>query len=48
LGIAAPEDKIVQQAVATVLSAIYETDSAFLTAFDRSVASMMRWMRFVS
>jgi hypothetical protein len=47
LGIAALEDKIVQQAVVTVLNQIYEGD--FLGSPMGSgpgEASMMRWMRF--
>jgi RNA-directed DNA polymerase len=46
LGIASIEDKVVQQAVVTVLSAIYEVDFlGFSTDSDRDVASTMRWMR---
>jgi len=46
LAVAALEDKIVQRAVAAVLSVIYEED--FLGSrmdFGQSAASMMRWMR---
>ena len=49
LSILCLEDKIVQQAVATVLEAIYEED--FLGSpmdSDRSVASTMRWTPFTS
>ena len=46
LGVAALEDKLVQQAVATILNQIYErTFSASRMAFARGAASMMRWMR---
>ena len=47
IGIAALEDKIVQQAVVWVLSHIYEKDFlGFSYDFDRSVASITRWMRY--
>ena len=47
LGIASPEeDKIVQQAVVTVLNAIYEEDFlGFSYGFRPGVASTMRGMR---
>ena len=46
LGIASIEDKIVQQAVVTVLSAIYEEDfPASRMGFGRDVDSTMRWTR---
>ena len=46
LGIAALEDKIVQQAVVTVLNQIYEEDFlGFSYGFRPGDASMMRWMR---
>jgi len=45
LGIAALEDKIVQRAVAEVLSAIYEADFlGFPYGFRPGAASTMRWM----
>jgi hypothetical protein len=48
LGIAALEDKIVQQAVATVLNAIYEEDLLdSATVSDRGVISIRRWMPFM-
>ena len=44
LSILCLEDKIVQQAVATVLEAIYEEDFlGFSTDFGRGAASTMRW-----
>jgi len=46
LGIAAVKDKIVQQAVVTVLNEIYETDlKAFRTASGRDVTRTRRLMR---
>ena len=46
LGVAALEDKIVQQAVVTILNQIYEEDFwASRMGFARDAASMMRWMR---
>jgi hypothetical protein len=44
LGVAALEDKIVQQAVVTVLNEIYEvgTSKAFLTDFGRVVVHTKR------
>jgi RNA-directed DNA polymerase len=49
LSILCLEDKIVQQAVATVLEAIYEEDFLGLSyGFRRGAASMMRWMRCMS
>ena len=46
LGIAALEDKIVQQAVVTILNEIYEVDfRASPTGFDRDAARIRRWMR---
>jgi len=45
LGVAALEDKIVQQAVATILNQFTrKTFSAFRMDFARGAASMMRWM----
>ena len=45
LGIASLEDKIVQQAVVTVLNTIYEEDFlGFSYGFRRDAASTMRWM----
>ena len=45
LGIASLEDKIVQQAVVTVLNAIYEEDFlGFSYGFRPGAAHMMRWM----
>ena len=46
LGVAALEDKIVQQAVVTILKAIYRRGGvswASRTAFDRDAASTKRW-----
>jgi len=47
LGVAALEDKIVQQAVVTILNEIYEVDfqKAFRTALGRDGARTRRWMR---
>jgi RNA-directed DNA polymerase len=46
LGIAAVEDKIVQQAVVTVLNEIYETDfKGFRTGSGREVTRTRRLMR---
>ena len=46
LGVAALEDKIVQQAVVTILNQIYEsTSKAFLTGSDRG-AACWRWTRW--
>ena len=46
LGIAALEDKIVQQAVVTILNQIYEVDfEAFPTGSGRVAARIKRWMR---
>ena len=46
LGIAAQEDKIVQQAVATILNQIYEVDfKASRTGFGRVATRIKRWMR---
>ena len=49
LGIASIEDKIVQQAVVSVLNAIYEEDSGvFVWIPIRGVDSTMRWTRLPS
>ena len=46
LGIAALEDKIVQQAVVTILNQIYENDSRdSRTGFGRGATSIKRWTR---
>ena len=46
LGIAALEDKIVQQAVVRILNQIYEVDfRAFRMGFVRAVAHIRRWTR---
>ena len=46
LGIAALEDKIVQQAVVTILNQIYEVDfQGFSYGFRRDAARIWRWMR---
>ena len=46
MGIAALEDKIVQQAVVTILNQVYEVDfKAFRTAFVRDEVRIKRWMR---
>ena len=46
LGIASLEDKIVQQAVVTILNQIYEVDfGAFRMGFVRDAALTRRWMR---
>jgi RNA-directed DNA polymerase len=46
LGIAALEDKIVQQAMVTILNEIYEVDSkAFRTGSGPVAARIKRWMR---
>jgi RNA-directed DNA polymerase len=46
LGVAALEDKIVQQAVVTILNQIYEEDfKGFLTGSGPDVARIKRWMR---
>src|SRR5271157_2492928 len=47
LGVAAVEDKIVQQAVVTILNQIYEEDFlGFSYGFRPGAASTMRWMRW--
>jgi RNA-directed DNA polymerase len=46
LGVAALEDKIVQQAVVTILNQIYEGDfRVSRTGSDRDAASIKRWTR---
>jgi RNA-directed DNA polymerase len=45
LGIAALEDKIVQQAVVTILNEIYERTSGFSYGFRPGRSRIMRWMR---
>ena len=46
LGIAALEDKIVQQAVVTILNQIYEADfGAFRTGSGPDATRIRRWMR---
>jgi hypothetical protein len=46
-GVAAQEDKVVQQAVVTILNQIYEEDFlGFSYGFRPGVASMMRWIEF--
>jgi retron-type reverse transcriptase len=46
LGIAALEDKIVQQAVVTILNEIYEVDfKGFSYGLDRDAARIRRSMR---
>ena len=46
-GVATLEDKVVQQAVVTILNQIYEEDFLGLSyGFRPGVASMMRWIEF--
>ena len=48
LGILAIEDKIVQQAVCTILNQIYETDFVKLVMdFEKDETSTKRWMRYM-
>jgi len=47
LGIAALEDKVIQQGVVTVLNQIYEEDfKGFSYGFRQGAARIMRWMRY--
>jgi hypothetical protein len=44
-GIAALEDKIVQQAVVTILNQIYEVDFKGFSGSDPGAARIRRWTR---